>query len=631
MHDFVFKNKRLIQIILAIIFLPFAFFGVDSYFRSSGESVAVATVGDQRISQQEFNRALRERQEAIQRMTGGRADAALLESAELRFNVIEALIRQRLLLNRAQQAGMAVSDRQLQSVIGELPPFQSDGKFSFQLYEQFLKSQGMTPAMFEARMRQDLMLQYIDDAVGGTGFIPRTVTERLARLSEQRREVSIFTIPAEKFLPRVKLETNAAKQYYDAHQEEFRIPEQARVEYVTLSVDSLLPQIAVDAGEVRKYYDEHRRQFEATEERQASHILLSVDSTAAPEAKQKARAKAEEIYSQLKQKPERFAEIAKQQSQDPGSAAKGGDLGYFGRGNMPKPFEDAVFGLKVGEISRPVETQYGFHIVRLTAVKGGQGRSFEEVRGQIETDLKRQRAGRKFAEVAENFNNVLFEQSESLKPAAEIAKTSPQQSGWITRERAEEGRLNNPKLLQAIFSEDALRNKRNTEAVEVAPGVLAAARVIEHKPSSVQPFDEVSGAIVKKLTLQQAGQLASQDGRERLEKLKQAKDAEIAWGATQLVGRADAAGLVEPVLKQIFRTDTTKLPAYAGVDNPRGGFTLVRITRVVEADTIAPDRQKALADGLRQMLGQEEMLAYVASLKQKADVKISKELLEKKQ
>ena len=629
MFDLIHKNKRLIQIILAIIFLPFAFFGVDSYFRSSGEAAVVATVGGQRISQQEFNRALRERQEAIQRLAGGRADAALLESAELRFNVMEALVRQRLLLARAYGMGMTISDHQLDSVITELPIFQSDGKFSPQLAEQYLKSQGMKPETFRAKLREDLMLQYLDDAVGGTGFIPRTVTEHLARLSEQRREVSVFTIPAEKFLPQVKLEANAAKQYYDAHQDEFRIPEQARVEYVTLSMDSLLPEIAVDAGEVRKYYDEHRKQFEATEERQASHILISVDSTAAPEAKQKARAKAEEIYKQLKQKPERFAEIAKEQSQDPGSAAKGGDLGYFGRGNMPKPFEDAVFGLKVGEISRPVETQYGLHIIRLTAAKGGQGRSFEEVRAQIETELKRQRAGRKFAEVAENFNNVLFEQSESLKPAAEIAKTSPQQSGWITRERAEEGRLNNPKLLQAIFSEDVLRNKRNTEAVEVAPGVLAAARVTEYKPSSVQPFGEVSAAIAKKLTLQQAGQLASQDGRERLEKVKQGKDAGIAWGATQLVGREGAAGLTEPVLKQIFRTDTAKLPAYAGVDNPRGGFTLVRITRVVEADAIAPDRRKALADGLRQMLGQEEMLAYIASLKQKADVRITKELLEK--
>ncbi|OGA56256.1 MAG: hypothetical protein A3F74_21725 [Betaproteobacteria bacterium RIFCSPLOWO2_12_FULL_62_58] len=627
MYEFIHNRKGLIQIILAIIFLPFAFFGVDSYFRSSDAAVAVATVGGYQISQGEFNRALRERQEAIQRMTGGRADPALLDSAELRFNVLEALIRERLLLQRA--AGMAITDRQLQTVIGELPLFQDNGKFSFQIYERFLKSQGMTPAMFEDKLRHDLILQYLDDAYGNTAFVPHTVIERLARLSEQQREVSLFTIAPDKFVSQVKLETDAAKKYYDSHQDEFRIQEQVRVEYVVLTAESLLAQIPVDPAEVRKYYDEHRAQYEIREERQASHILIGTDATASAEAKQKARAQAEEIYKQLKQNPDRFADLAKQYSQDPGSAARGGDLGYFGRGTMLKAFDDAVFGMKTGEISAPVETQYGFHIIRLTGIKGGQSSRFEEVRGQIEAELKKQRAGRKFAEIAENFNNIVFEQAESLKPAAELAKANPQQSGWITRERAD-APLNNPKLLQAIFSEDVLKNKRNTEAVEVAPGVLAAARVIERKPATVQPFDEVSAAIVKKITLQQAGQLAAQDGRAHLERLKQDKDAQVTWGPAQFVGRADAKGLSEPVLKQAFRADAAKLPAYAGVDSPRGGFTLIRITRVVDPEKIAPDRQKALSEGLRQMLGQEEMLAYIASLKQKADVKVSKELLQKK-
>ena len=628
MYAFIHNHKGLIQIILAIIFLPFAFFGVDSYFRSGDASVAVAKVAGYQISQGEFNRALRERQEAIQRIAGGRADPALLDSPELRFNVLEALIRERLLLQRA--AGMAVSDRQLQAMIGELPLFQDNGKFSFQIYERFLKSQGMTPAMFEAKLRHDLILQQLDDAYGGTAFVPHTVIERLARLSEQQREVSLFTIAPDKFVSQVKLETDAAKKYYDSHQDEFRIHEQVRVEYVVLTAESLLAQIPVDPAEVRKYYDEHRAQYEIREERQASHILIGTDATASAEAKQKARAQAEGIYKQLKQNPGRFADLAKQYSQDPGSAARGGDLGYFGRGTMLKAFDDAVFGMKAGEISAPVETQYGFHIIRLTGIKGGQSSRFEEVRGQIEAELKKQRAGRKFAEIAENFNNVVFEQAESLKPAAELAKASPQQSGWITRERAD-APLNNPKLLQAIFSEDVLKNKRNTEAVEVAAGVLVAARVIEHKPASVQPFDEVSAAIVKKITLQQAGQLAAQEGRAHLERLKQGKDAQVTWGPAQFVGRADAKGLSEPVLKQAFRADAAKLPAHAGVDSPRGGFTLIRITRVVDPEKIAPDRQKALSEGLRQMLGQEEMLAYIASLKQKADVKVSKELLEKKQ
>lgn len=631
MFDLIHKKKRLIQIVLAIVILPFLFFGVDSYFRTSGGSVELAAVGGQRISQQEFNRALRERQEAIQRLTGGRASPALLDSAELRFEVLEALIRRQLLLNRALRSGMAIPDRQLQEVIGDLPAFQRDGKFSFELYEQYLKSQGMTPAMFESKVRQDLLLGQLDDAFGESVFVPRTVIELLTRVSEQQREVSTFTIAPDKFASQVKLDADAAKKYYDSNPAEFRIPEQVRVEYVTLTLDSLMSQIAIDPAEVKKYYDEHRGQFETKQERQASHVLIAVDAAASAEDKKKARAKAEELYQQLKQKPDRFAEFAKQHSQDPGSAANGGDLGYFGRGTMPKPFEEAVFGMKEGEISPPVETQYGFHIIRLVNIKGGQGRSFEEVRNQIDTELRRQRAGRKFAEIAENFNNVAFEQSESLKPAAEIARTNVQQSGWMTREHAADQLLNNPKLRQAVFAEDVIKNKRNSEVVEVAPGVLVAARLLEHKPATVQPFEEVTEAIAKKLTLQRASQLAAQDGRERLEKLKQGQDAQVTWTAAQLVGRADAKGFSEGVLKQSFRADTAKLPAYTGLDNPAGGYTLIRVSRVIEPEKIDPERRKQVADALRQLLGQEEMLAYVASLKQKGGVTISKELLEKKQ
>ena len=630
MFDLVYNNKRLLQVVLAIIVLPFAFFGIDSYFRDSESVQGLATVGDYSISQREFNDALRERQEAIQRMLNGRADAALLDNPELRFAALEGLIRQHLLINQALRSGMIVSDRQLQGVISELPVFQGEGKFSFERYEQYLKSQGMTPAIFETRLRYDLMLQQTDDAYSDSVLIPHTVAERLLRLSEQQREVSQFMVAPEKFLAQVKLEADAAKKYYDGHQEEFRIPEQVRVEYVTLSAESLSSQIQVDPAEAKRYYEGHRAQYEVKETRQASHILISVDSGASTEAKQKAHATAEEIYGQLKRDPAKFAELAKKYSQDPGSAANGGDLGLFSRGSMVKPFDDAVFQMKVGEISAPVESQYGFHIIRLTAVKPGQLKGLDEVRSQIEAELKKQLAGRKFAETAENFNNIVFEQSESLKPAADLAKTGILKSGWITREHADDARLNNPKLLQAIFSEDALKNKRNTEAVEVAPGVLMAARVTEHKPASAQPFSEVSAAIVKKLTLQQAGQLAIQDGRDKLEKLKQGKDVQVTWSAPQLVSRNEAKGMSEPVLRQVFKADAGKLPAYTGVDDLRGGFALLKISRIVEPEKTAADKQKSLTEGLRQVIGQEEMSAYIASLRQKTGVKISRDLLEKK-
>ena len=630
MYEFIQRHKRAIQVLLFLFLIPpFVFFGVDRMDRPGGTET-VASIGDFRITQQDFARALRERQEAIQRLTGGRASPELLDGVELRNDVLEALIRRQLLLSRAYRNGMTVSEQQLDAVIAETPAFQVDGKFSEQAAIQFLRSQGMKISAFRGNLRNDLILQQVDDAFGETSFVPRTVIEMLARISEQQRELSVHTITPERFGPQVKLDADAVKRYYDNNPNEFRIPEQVRVEYVTLTMDALMAGVPVDEAQVRRYYDENRAQFETKQERQASHILITVDAAAGAEDKQKARARAEELAKQLKQKPERFAEMAKEHSQDPGSAANGGDLGYFGRGTMPKPFEDAVFAMKPGEVSSPVETQYGFHIIRLTSVKGGERRSFEDARSQIEAELKRQQAGRKFAELAEQFNNVVFEQSESLQPAAELAKSPVRQSGWVTREHAADEVLNQPRVRQAIFADDVIANKRNSQVVEAAPGVLVAARLLEHKPAAMQPLSDVAGAIEKKLTQQRAAQLAAQEGRQQLEKLRQGADAEVKWSAPQLVGRADAKGLNEAVLRQAFRADATKVPAYSGTDTANG-YTLIRVSRVVEPEKIDPERRKQVAEAIRQLRGQEAMLAYVESLKRKDPVRISKELVERKQ
>jgi peptidyl-prolyl cis-trans isomerase D len=631
MFDFTQRHKRLIQIVLAIIFLPFAFFGVDSYFRHSEGSQGVATVGGHTITQAEFSKALQERQRALQRSLRGQVDPAMLDTAEIRTLTLEALVQRRVLLDRALRSGMAVSDAQLKKVINELPPFQDQGAFSYDRYQQFLKAEGETPTSFEAKLRQDLILQQMSEGYADTSFVPRTVTERLTRLAEQQREVAQLVIAPEHFVAQVKLEPDAAQKYYEANRGEFEVPEQIRLEYVVLSIESLMQQVQVDSREVEKFYATNRAQFEKPESR-ARHILIAVDPAAGAEAKQKARATAEDLYKQLQKKPASFPDLAKQHSQDPGSAANGGDLGFLGRGAMKEApqFEDALFALKEGEISKPVETRFGFHIIQATEVKGA-GKPLEEVRGLVEAELKRQTAARMFAEVAEKFNNTVYEQSESLKPAAELAKVATRQSGWVMRTQAADPVLNNPRLLQAVFSEDVLKNKRNTEAIEVSPGTLVAARVSEHKPAAVQPFAEVKAAIEKKLTLREAGRLAAQDGKAKLDLLKQGKEAPGAWSAPQVVTRSEYKPFTESVARQAFRVDAGKLPGYAGVEGSQGGgYTVVRVTRVVEGKGSAEIRQE-FGEAMRRLLGQEELGGYVASLKQKAGVKVSKDLLEKKE
>lgn len=630
MFNLVHNNKRIIQIVLALITLPFAFFGVDSYFHDSGSGGTVATLDHMQISQQEFTQALRERQDLLQKLAGGRANASQLDNPELRQAVLEGMIRQRLLLERAQRSGMTVSERQLQSVIGEIPAFQENGKFSYEQYQGLLKSQGMTPVAFEGRVRQQIVMQQLDDAYTDTNFVPRTIAERLARIAEQQREVSQAVIPAERFAAQVKLEEDAAKKYYESHQDEFRVPEQVRVEYVTLSMDNLMAQAKVDPAEIQKYYEAHRSQFEIKESRQASHILITVDPAGGADARQKARAKAQEIYEQVKQKPGSFADLAKKYSQDPGSAEKGGDLGYFTHGSMVKGFDDAVFKMKQGEISSPVESEYGYHIIKLTGVRPGRATSAEEVRGQLEGEVRKQQAGRAYAELSEKFNNVVFEQSDSLKPAAELLHAAPRQSGWITRNQAEDKLLNDPRLLQAVFSDDVLHNKRNTEAVEVGPGALVAARVIEHKNATVKPFGEVSAQIAKSLTAQRAAQLAAQQGRQAVEALKQGKGGELHWTAPVLVSRADPKGLPDPAMKRAFSMSTSTLPAYAGVEGSQGDYIVLRISRVVEPEKVAPEKQNNLAESVQQAWSEAQMTAYVSHLRAQADVKIKQELLEKR-
>jgi len=630
MFEFIDKHRKAVMIgIFVIIVPPFAMFGIDSYFQGGSGGDSVATVGDFKISQYDFTQSLRERQEMLQRMAGGRVDPGLIDSPELRFSVIENLVQQRLLLERARQSGMVVTDGHVREMVSGVDAFKEDGKFSYQRYEELLKVQGMTPVIFEQRVRQDLMTDHVIHPYTGSVFVSRAEAANLLRISEQQREISHFVLSADGFIPQVKLESDEVRKYYDSHPDEFRVPEQVRLEFLTLSMEGLAAQMQPTEAELRKIYQDNAKRFEVQESRQASHILITPESGSGAEAKSKAKARAEEIYAQVKKNPKQFAALAKKHSQDPGSASKGGDLGFFGRGAMVKSFEDAAFSMKQGEISPPVESEFGYHIIQLTGVRAGKAKTFEESRKEIEADLRKQQAGRKFAELAESFSNTLFEQSDSLKPAAELIKAAPQKSGWITRSNADNALLGNPKLLQAVFSDDVLKNKRNTEAIEVAPGVLLAARVIEHKPASVQPFDQVSGALTKKLTLQRAGQLAAQEGRARLAALREGKATQVVWSAPQMASRSDPKGIPGEALRQAFKTDVSKLPVYAGTEIGNGGYALIRIGKVQETEG-AKDRQNAVAQTMRQVAGQAELAAFLASLRQKTPVNIRKDAIERK-
>lgn len=627
MFDLVHKYRIVVQIILVGIMITFAFWGVESYRLSQGPG-EVAAVEGHKISISEFDQALREQQDRLRRALGGSVDAELLNSSQVRQSVLDGLVQRRLLASEAGRLRFAVSDPHLAEFIGGIEAFQQDGKFSNTRYQFVLQQQNMTPSGFEERARQELMVQQLAQPFSHFDFVPNAVVDRFIRLAEQKREVSQVEITPDRFLSRVQLDEAAVKAYYDSHVKDFHLPEQARVEYLMLTPDTLGSRVAVSDDEVRAFYESHAAEYGVPEERSASHILIAVPKDAPAAQRSAALDSAKGLLQKLAQAPpDRFADLARQHSQDPGSAGQGGDLGYFRRGTMVGPFEDAVFGMKPGEVRGPVETDFGYHIIKLTGVKPGTRQSLEQVRDAIVKEIRREKAGRKFAEAAENFSNLVYEQSGSLQPAAEALGLTPQQSAWITRTGANAPFPVNPRFLDALFSEDVIKNQRNTEAIEVASGTLVSARLIEHKPAAARPLEEVRAEIVRRATRERAAEMALKEGRELLARLARGEPVRLDWSAPLLVGLQDPQGLSPAAVREAFKADTGKLPAYAGADGARGGFVLLRVTAVREAEGIDEVKRQGYVTQLTQVMGQEEYNAYLAGLRKQAEIRVNAELV----
>lgn len=621
MFDFVHEKKRLVQIVLAVIILPFAFWGVDSY-RRSGNAEAPASVNGAKITQQDFENALRQQQARLKQMLGGNFDAAMFETPEMKRAVLDNLVAQKLLVERAKAAGLFVSDVQLAQVIQSIDAFHENGRFDKKRYESVLAGQNMSPLMFEARVRDDLLGQQLRDAYVQNGFASNSVSDNIIRLNEQQRQVSVSTVSFQSFVDKVKVDDADLKKYYEQNQKEFQTSEQVRVEYVTLSADALSNKVQVTADEARQYYEAHRSDFGTPEQRQAAHILIAVP-LAAPQAEQDAaKAKAEQLLKQVKQNPAKFAELAKANSQDPGSAANGGDLGFFGRGMMVKPFEDAAFALKAGEISGLVKSDFGYHIIKLLAVKPSGGQPFEAVRQEIENKLRQQKAADMFAELAEKFSNTVYEQSDTLKPAADLIGAKIEQSGWLLKGVSATTPWT-PKMLDAVFADEAVKNKRNTAAIEVAPSTLVAARVVEHKPAAVLSLDEVRDTIRQKLQHQQALELAVKQGEAMLAQLQRGDKLALGWSASQTITRAQHGPLDADLVRQIYQADAAKLPQYVGAKAGQNGYVLVRVDAVKEAGAIDDVKRARYAQQLRQLTGEEMFQAFLADAKKQATIKVS--------
>jgi peptidyl-prolyl cis-trans isomerase D len=632
MFDLLHKHPRVTQAVLALITLPFAFFGVDYYFRGGDSGQTVASVGKNKITQAEFDEALRDQQQRMRQALGTNFDPAMLDAPEMRYALLDQLVNQRLLENEARAGRFRVTDAQLAQFIAGLPPFQEDGKFSADRYREVLASQNMSPLMFEQRVRGDLVLSPLQDPIIGGSIAAKSSVQRYLTLLDQKREVAIAQIAAEPFEKSVKVSDDDVKAFYDKNPKAFETPEMAKVDYILLTQDSIAAQVKVDPAEVRQAYEANAKQYTTSEERQASHILIAVKKDASDAEKAKAKQKATELAEKARAKPDSFAELAKANSQDPGSATQGGDLGSFSRGAMVKPFEDAVFAAKVGDIVGPVQTDFGYHVIKVTGITPPHVQSFDEVKGRIEAELKRQKAAQKFASAADQFQNLVYEQADSLAGAAKTLDVKVDTTPLVTREKMQSIAMGSAKFVQALFSPESIQSKRNTEAIEVGPNALMAGRIVEYKPAAPKPFAEVKDEIRQQLIHQRASALAVKTGAEKLALLEAGKDAGVAFDKPVTLTRNQVQpGVTAEALKKIFDAGERRLPEYAGASNERGGFSIYRIDKVI--DPPAPDAAKVDAASARvgSELGRELMNAYLASLKADTDVKINQAALEKKQ
>jgi peptidyl-prolyl cis-trans isomerase D len=614
----------LAKVILGLIVVSFALFGVDTYFKSGGGEW-VAKIDGEKVAREEYARVLRDESDRLRGQPG--FDPAMLDTPEARRQILDRVINERVLLSEAVEQGMMAPDAKVAAVINQIPAFQDNGTFSRERYVNLLRRQGLSEAGFEARIRQSLLLQDAAGTLGDSAFAMPAMVARLFGVLGERREVRVVGFRPEAYLAQATLADGAARAYYDQHPKDYEAPERVRVEYVRLDPQALAADVAIPDADIQAHYQANLARYSEPEQRRASHILITANA-ADPTALKQARARAEALLKQVQASPASFGQLAREHSQDPGSAARGGDLDWFPRGLMVKPFEDAVFAMREGEIRGPVQSDFGFHIIRLLAAQPGRARALADVRAEIADELRARQASRRFAESAEQFGNLVYEQSDSLKPVAEALKLSVHVTDWMSR-AAPDPALNHKELLAAVFARESLAERRNTEAFEVAPQTLVAARVVEHHPARARAFEEVKEQVEAKLRREQAARLAAQAGAAFMERARQGTEVS-GWSAPQVLSRDQPGVLPKELSQAVFRLSAARLPAYVSGAVGDGSFVVARLERVARPTTMDPATARQLAATLQAVRGQEDTSAHLALLKGRADIEIDQSALEKK-
>lgn len=610
-------------LIIGAIILSFALWGVNSYFEDSDSGVHAAIVNGQEVSVFEYQIAFNNEQARIQQMLGDSFKRDMFEE-QLRKSALDRVVDNTVLTQYANGNGMRVSDSQLGQMIQSIDAFHENGAFSKKAYEQQLKTSGEPVAMFESRVRKALLADQIIQGVGSTGVATQKDVERIYKLREQEREVAYLTFPLDNFRKAVVVADADIVTFYNKNQVKYQTPEMIDLEYVSVSAADMAAGIQVTDSEIATYYDDQKSRFRGDEQRRASHILIEFGSDEAM-AKQTAQG----LYDRLK-KGESFEALAKEFSKDPGSAAQGGDLGFFARGIMDKPFEDAAFALAKGELSQPVKSKFGYHIIRVDDSKSGKEKPLDEVKSSLVPELKRQKAEKLYVDKAESLSTMAFESPRSLDGVVSKLGLEKKTTGFFQRNGGP-GIASNPKVQKAAFSPDVLNEGVNSEFIDLGDSHGVVVRMKEHKPAQIRPLEEVRLQITNDLRDQTARKEAEAKGKLALEKVKAGGDMvliakEFAATATprSWVKRND--GMFSPeVGKAAFsaaRSADAK-PVADAVVLANGDYVVYSVYSVKDGDltALSSDEKTNIAKGLASSIGMDEFALLLKSLKDKAEIK----------
>ena len=612
------EHKRWLMFIAMVLIIPsFVVTGIYSYNRMSQSDNAIVQVGEAKITPEQFDLAKREQLERLRQQMGESFRANILDNEQAREDILRMLMDDSAITQTVAKNHVMVSEAEAVALIKNADALKQDGKFSPELYEQFLRSQGKSDQQFVAQVQRDLEKEVLIAGVSNAYPVPKALVEQMHEILTNERQVRTLTINAADFLYSVNVSDDEVKAYYSAHLSEFLSPEHIKAEYIVLSPENFKDQKA-NPEDIKAYYEQNKNRWSIPEQRRASHILIEFGDDKAAALK-----KAEGILAEVKADPSKFAAVAEKESQDPGSASQGGDLSFFGKGVMTKAFEDAVFNAKKGDIVGPVETEFGYHIIYVTDIQAGSVEPFEAVKPEIEREYAEQMAIRTFSERADEFTNMVYEQSDSLEPTAQKFGLKVETVDFVTRNGVtdpELGRIINDRVAEALFGSECLKEKRNSNAIEVQSNTLVAARVVEYYPEKERALDDVKSIIGEKLRSQKAAEKAFEAGKAKLAELQNSKSLE---GFTDevWVSRQNQQGQETALINAELALESAKLPAYTGATLANGSYAIayVEAARTHQANEA---ELRGLARELGSIYGEADRAGYLEALKEAIGTKV---------